>query len=102
MKGMKTNYFLYHGRKVRLVATQYGDLSLAVLMYGTGEYDLIDVITMDVKSPYQSETDAFLDIHTCPDIESFIVDNKLGRPLHYREYFNGEIYPLYTLYTEQF
>lgn len=99
---MEKKYYNYQGQKVHLVTTQYGDLSLAVLMYGENDEDLIDIITMDVKSPYQSETDAFLDIHTCADIESFIVNNKLGIPRHYREIFNGKMYPLYTLFTEQF
>ena len=58
------------------------------------------VITTNLRSPFQSESMAFLDTNNYPKIESFIQKNNLGLPMGVNEGSGFCTYPLYTLFIE--
>jgi hypothetical protein len=57
------------------------------------------VITTNLRSPFQSESMAFLDTNNYPKIESFIQKNNLGLPMGVNETSGFCTYPLYTIFT---
>ena len=58
------------------------------------------VITTNLRSPFQSDSMAFLDTNNYPNIESFIQKNKLGIPMGVNDASGFCTYPLYTLFIE--
>jgi hypothetical protein len=57
------------------------------------------VITTNLRSPFQSESMAFLDTNNYPKIESFIQKNNLGIPMGVSSTSGFCTYPLYTIFT---
>ena len=59
------------------------------------------VITTNLRSPFQSESMAFLDTNNYPKIESFIQKNNLGIQMGVKEVSGFCEYPLYTIFKNQ-
>ena len=89
----------YHGRPVKVKATTYRSNGTLALMLTHGNDDS-DVITVNLNSPIQSDTMAFLDVNTYPDIEAWIRENNLGLPMNVTERSGFCQYPLYTIFSD--
>lgn len=58
-------------------------------------------ITVNLQSPLQDETHAFLDINNCPWVEEFLCDNGIAKPVEGITMKSGFCtYPLYEFNTE--
>ena len=96
---MKKKTYKYNGKTVSLKASQYqhgGSLAVVMETEDGESY----VITTNLRSPFQSESMAFLDTNNYPKIESFIKKNHLGLPMGVNETSGFCSYPLYTLFIE--
>lgn len=89
----------YHGRPVKVKATTYRSNGTLALMLTHGNDDS-DVITVNLNSPIQSDTMAFLDTNNYPDIEKWIQHHHLGMSMGVVERSGFCQYPLYTLFPE--
>ncbi len=95
---MKKKKRTYHDREVKVSVESYqnnGTLAL-MLVY---DNDDSDVITVNLNSPFQSKSMAFLDTNNYPDIEKWIRQNNLGLPMNLTEKSGFCTYPLYTIFT---
>ena len=88
----------FRRRLVEVKTTTYrsnGTLAL-MLTHKNGDSD---VVTVNLNSPYQSDSMAFLDTNNYPDIEKWIQKNNLGLPMFVTERSGFCTYPLYTLFV---
>lgn len=97
---MKRTY-TYNGQQVTLSKSEYqSSATLAVLMaYENGEED---VITVNLSSPFESDTMAFLDENNHPGIGQWMCDNQLAIPMGVTIRSGFCQYWLYTILTDNF
>ena len=93
---MKKLTFRKHPVEVK--ATTYRNNGTLALMLTHKNGDS-DVVTVNLNSPMQSDSMAFLDTNNYPDIEKWIQKNNLGLPMGVKERSGFCEYPLYTLFT---
>ena len=89
----------FRGQPVKISAESYqvnGTLAL-MLTHRNGD---IDVLTVNLGNPFQSETRAFLDTNNYPDAESFILENGLGTATGITARSGFCLYPLYVINTD--
>ena len=96
---MKKKTYKYNGKTVSLKASQYQHGGTLAVVMETEDGESY-VITTNLRSPFQSESMAFLDTNNYPKIESFIKKNNLGLPMGVNEGSGFCTYPLYTLFIE--
>ena len=90
--------YLYNGKTVSLKASQYQHGGTLAVVMETEDGESY-VITTNLRSPFQSDSMAFLDTNNYPKIESFIQKNNLGLPMGVNETSGFCTYPLYTIFT---
>ncbi len=93
---MKKLTFRKHPVEVK--ATTYRNNGTLALMLTHKNGDS-DVVTVNLNSPMQSDSMAFLDTNNYPDIENWIQKNNLGLPMFVTERSGFCTYPLYTLFV---
>ena len=93
---MKKLTFRTHPVEVK--ATTYMNNGTLALMLTQKNGDS-DVVTVNLNSPMQSDSMAFLDTNNYPDIEKWIQKNNLGLPMYVTERSGFCTYPLYTLFV---
>lgn len=92
---MKT--YSYKQTKVSLRFESYrNNGTLAVAMDDVSEEDLYAVITVNLNSPLQSDTMAFLDENNHPGIGAWLQKKGIAFPLGYAERSGFCTYPLYS------
>lgn len=99
---MNHKLFSYNGHKVYLEKTSYRNNNTLAVTMCTENGDTYNIITVNLNSPMQDDTMAFIDTNNCPGIEKFIQKNKLGIPMHYSQQSGFCSFPLYTLFPEKF
>lgn len=97
---MKKKTYKYDGKTVSLKATQYQHGGTLAVVMETEDGESY-VITTNLRSPFQSESMAFLDTNNYPKIESFIQKNNLGIQMGVKEASGFCEYPLYTIFKNQ-
>jgi YD repeat-containing protein len=97
--GSSYQTYKYNGKTVSLKASQYQHGGTLAVVMETEDGESY-VITTNLRSPFQSESMAFLDTNNYPKIESFIQKNKLGIPMGVNDASGFCSYPLYTLFIE--
>lgn len=95
---MKKKKFTYHGREVKVSVESYRNNGTLALMF-VYDNDDTDVITVNLNSPFQSKSMAFLDTNNYPDIEKWIQKNGIGISMIVTERSGFCAYPLYTIHT---
>lgn len=93
--------FNFKGQTVTFSKSEYqSSATLAVLMaYENGEED---VITVNLSSPFESDTMAFLDENNHPGIGQWMCDNHLALPMGITIRSGFCQYWLYTILTDRF
>lgn len=93
--------FNYKGQSVTLSISEYrSDGTLAVLMeWENGEED---VITVNLRSPFESDSMAFLDENNHPGIGQWMCKKKLAIPMGITMRSGFCQYWLYTILTDNF
>lgn len=93
--------FNFKGNPVTLSKSEYlTDGTLAVLMERENGED--DVITVNLRSPFESDTMAFLDENNHPGIGQWMCDNQLAIPMGVTIRSGFCQYWLYTILTDNF
>lgn len=87
----------FRRRPVEVKATTYRNNGTLALMLTHKNGDS-DVVTVNLNSPMQSDSMAFLDTNNYPDIEKWIQKHNLGLPMYVNERSGFCTYPLYTLF----
>lgn len=92
--------YVYKGKPVEVKTDSYRNNNTLALTLNYEDGDR-DVVTVNLNSPFQSDSMAFLDTNNYPDIEKWIQKNGLGISMNVTERSGFCTYPLYTIHTSE-
>lgn len=94
---MTKKLYNYKGVKVYLEKTEYrNNNTVAVLMY-TGDGELYGCVTVNLNSPMQSDSMAYLDENNMPGIGVWLEKNGLALPMGVVQRSGFCSYPLFNI-----
>ena len=88
--------YIYKGKPVEVKTDSYRNNNTLALTLNYEDGDR-DVVTVNLNSPFQSDSLAFLDTNNYPDIEKWIRENNLGLAMNLMERSGFCEYPLYSI-----
>ncbi len=94
--------FNYNGEKVTLQPNQYRNNNTLAVCLCSPDGELYNVVTVNLNSPMQSDSMAFLDENNYPGIGNWMQENGLALPMYVIERSGFCTYPLYTIFPEKF